>query len=151
MNLEAALQGCFTLPSQGKFNTRAMGSLRLTCQVEKAEFADIVRPSGDIDLSTTSILGHALATAFSQGRHVIVDLSEVTYLDSTGLRELLAHHRIFRENDRLMVLANPKQPAQITIDRLNLYQVIPVFSSIETAQDSLKGASRLSRSPFPQL
>ena len=94
MNLEASRQGCFTLPSQGKFNTRAMGSLRLTCQVEKAEFADIVRPSGDVDLSTTSILGHALATAFSQGRHVIVDLSEVTYLDSTGLRELLAHHRI---------------------------------------------------------
>jgi anti-anti-sigma factor len=74
-----------------------MRSLRLTCQIEAAPLADVVRPSGEVDLSTISILGHALAAAFSRGRDVIVDLSEVTYIDSRGLGELLAHHRIYRE------------------------------------------------------
>ena len=119
-----------------------MASRFLKCQVEDAPFANIVRPSGEIDLSTIPILLHALATAFSRGHPVIVDLGEVTYIDSAGFGELLAHRRIYRDSDRLMVLANLKQPVQTVIDRLNLYQVIPVFSSIESAKNSLKTARR---------
>lgn len=120
---------------------------RLTCQVDEAPFAAIVRPSGEVDLSTLSILRHALARAFSLGRNVIVDLGQVTYIDSLGFRELLAHRRIYRQNDRIMVVADPRQ-VQSVFDRLNLYQVIPVFSSIEAARDSLRRASRPSRFPL---
>ena len=127
---------------------RAMVTPRLTCQVDEATFAAIIRPSGEVDLSTVLILRHALATAYSRGHHVIVDLSEVTFLDSTGFRELLAHHRIYHNNDRLMVLAKPTQPVQTVIDRLNVYRVIPVFSSSETARDSLRRPFSLNRSPF---
>lgn len=119
-----------------------MSSRLLTCQVDEASLANIVHPSGEVDLSTVSILRQALTTALSLGRHVIVDLSDVTYIDSTGFRELLAHRRIYRENDRLMVLANPQHQVQDVIDTLNFYQVIPVFPSIDTAQNSLKGAPR---------
>jgi len=126
----------------GKVNMPTMTGRLLKCQVDEAPFANIIRPSGEVDLSTVSILGHALATAFSRGRHVIVDLSEVTYIDSTGFRELLAHRRIYHENDRFMVLANPTQPVQTVIDRLNLYEVVPVFPSIESAKNSLNTAPR---------
>jgi anti-sigma B factor antagonist len=97
---------------------------------------NIVRPSGDVDLSTIPILRRALATAFSLGRHVIVDLSAVTYIDSTGFSELLAHRRIYQDSNRRMVLAKATQPVQTVMDRLNVYQVIPVFSSIESAKQS---------------
>jgi len=119
-----------------------MASHFLKCQVDEAPFANIVRPSGEVDLSTILILRHALATAFSRGRHAIVDLSEVTYIDSTGFRELLAHRRIYHENDHLMVLANPTQPVQTVIDRLNSYEVVPAFPSIESAKNSLNAAPR---------
>jgi anti-anti-sigma factor len=122
----------------GKVNMPTMTGRLLKCQIDEAMFANIIRPSGEIDLSTVSILGRALATAFSRGRHVIIDLSEVTYIDSTGFREILAHCRIYHENDRRMVLANAKEPVQHVIDRLNLYQAIPVFSSVETAANSLE-------------
>lgn len=128
-----------------KSTQRAMGGHFLKCQVDEAPVANVIRPSGEVDLSTVSILRQALTTALSLGRHVIVDLSGVTYIDSTGFRELLAHRRIYRENDRLMVLANPRRPVQDVIDTLNFYQVIPVYSSIDTAQHSLMGASRPAR------
>jgi anti-anti-sigma factor len=119
-----------------------MASPPLKCQVDEAPFATIVRPYGEIDLSTVLILRRALATAFSLGRHVIVDLSGVTYIDTTGYREFLAHRRIYEKSDRSMVLASAKQHVETVFDRLNIYRVIPIFSSIEHAQHSLAGTSR---------
>jgi anti-sigma B factor antagonist len=116
----------------------------LNCQLDEAPFANIVHPQGEIDLSTVPVLRGALTTAVSLGRHVIVDLSDVTFIDSTGFRELLVHRRICRENDRLMVLVNPKERVQRVIDMLNFFQMIPVYASMETAQIQLKGV------PLPQ-
>jgi anti-anti-sigma factor len=114
----------------------------LECEVNETPVANIVRPAGEVDLSTVSILRHALATAVALGRHVVVDLSDVTFIDSTGFRELLIHRRMCREDDRLMVLVNPRPPVQNVIDTLNFYQMIPVFPSLDVAQNTLKTASR---------
>jgi anti-anti-sigma factor len=120
-----------------------MGDVRLTCQVDDAPFASIIRLSGEVDLSTIPTLRHALATAFSLGRHAIVDLANVTYIDSSGFRELLAHHRIYQKSDRLMVVVNPRQPNPNAFDKLNPYQIIPVALSLEIAKDLLKRTPRL--------
>ena len=111
----------------------------LNCQVDEAPVANIVHPHGEIDLSTVPILRGALAEAVSLGRHIIVDLSDVTFIDSTGFREFLVHRRVCRENDRLMVLVNPRERVQHVIDMLNFFQMIPVFPSMDAAQTSLKG------------
>ena len=116
-----------------------MENALLNCQVDEAPVANIVRPSGEIDLSTVPILRHALTEAVSLGRHIIVDLSDVSFIDSTGFRELLIHRRVCRENDRLMVLVNPPEQVLHVIDTLNFFQMIPVYKSMETAQTSLKG------------
>jgi anti-sigma B factor antagonist len=115
-----------------------MASTILSCQVDEAPVANIVRPAGEIDLSTVPILRQALATVVSLGRHIIVDLSDVTFIDSTGFREFLIHRRVCRENDRLMVLVSPKERVQRVIDMLNFFRMIPVYQSMETAQTSLK-------------
>ena len=111
----------------------------LTCQVNEASFANVVHPHGEIDLSTVPILRGALGDAVALGRHVIVDLTDVTFIDSTGFREFLVHRRVCRENDRLMVLVNPRDRVQHVIETLNFFQMIPVFPSMDAAQTSLKG------------
>lgn len=127
-----------------------MGDVRLTCQVDEAPFASIIRLSGEVDLSTIPTLRRVLATTFSLGRHAIVDLANVTYIDSSGFRELLAHRRIYQKSDRLMVVVNPRQPTPSAFDKLNLYQIIPVALSIEIAQDLLKRAPRVGHSFFSE-
>ena len=114
----------------------------LQCEVNEAPFANIVCPSGEVDFSTVSTLRRALATAVALGRHVVVDLRDVTFMDSTGFRELLIHRRMCREDDRLMVLASPRPPVKSVIETLNFYQMIPVFPSLEAAQNSLKTSPR---------
>jgi anti-sigma B factor antagonist len=115
-----------------------MANQLLHCRLDEASFANIVRPDGEIDLSTVPILRRALAEAVALGRHVIVDLSGVTFIDSTGFREFLAHRRVCRENDRFMVLVNPKDRVRRVINMLNFFQMIPVYPTLEAAQTSLK-------------
>jgi anti-anti-sigma factor len=52
-----------------------------------------VRVAGDIDLSTADKLGEALEDAVGRSREVRVDLAEVTFLDSTGIRALVQGYR----------------------------------------------------------
>ena len=55
----------------------------------------IVRATGELDLATTEALQKALQHAFDGNTaSVILDVSEVTFIDSIGLRSLLwaAHH-----------------------------------------------------------
>lgn len=53
-----------------------------------------VRVTGDVDLATADKVGVALDDALAKaGREIWVDLSAVTFLDSTGIRALVQGHR----------------------------------------------------------
>jgi anti-sigma B factor antagonist len=52
-----------------------------------------VKVTGDIDLATADKVGEALTEALAKGTAVWVDLSAVTFLDSTGIRALVQAHR----------------------------------------------------------
>ena len=52
-----------------------------------------VKLTGDIDLATADKVGEALTDALTLGKQVWVDLSAVTFLDSTGIRALVQAHR----------------------------------------------------------
>jgi anti-sigma B factor antagonist len=52
-----------------------------------------VKVTGDIDLATADKVGEALTEALTKKSEVWVDLSGVTFLDSTGIRALVQAHR----------------------------------------------------------
>jgi anti-anti-sigma factor len=59
----------------------------------------LVIAKGDIDHSTCSAFENVLTEAISQGDHVLmVDLSEVTYIDSGGLSVLFSAGRQVRDD-----------------------------------------------------
>jgi anti-sigma B factor antagonist len=61
---------------------------------EPLEDAIIVRATGEIDMSTVDVLRRELDTARAQAPTALLDLSAVTFIDSTGLQLLLeASHR----------------------------------------------------------
>jgi anti-anti-sigma factor len=56
--------------------------------------AHIVVVSGELDLTSTGDLRRRLEAALTQGRpRLVVDLSNVTHMDSSGLAELLSAHQ----------------------------------------------------------
>ena len=61
--------------------------LRIT--VEPLEDGRLIRAVGEVDLSTAAALGQELAAARVEADTVLLDLSDVTFMDSTGLHLLL--------------------------------------------------------------
>ena len=50
----------------------------------------VVRPEGELDLACAGELRAAIDAAFASGRPTLVDLTGLTFIDSTGLSCLLA-------------------------------------------------------------
>ncbi|WP_091646404.1 STAS domain-containing protein [Micromonospora pallida] len=72
----------------------------------------VLTPSGELDMSTVGSLEAALTAALNRPdlRECLVDLAEVSFLDSTGLRALIEGFSLARERGRSLRVANP-QPA----------------------------------------
>jgi anti-sigma B factor antagonist len=66
--------------------------------------------SGELDLSAAPRLGDALSNVADDAVLVILDLSELTFMDSSGLHTILTAHARLRGADRRLVLV-PGQPA----------------------------------------
>jgi anti-anti-sigma factor len=56
---------------------------------EHADFHDVIHVYGDVDLSNSSELEHAISGLRSVDRGVVVDLSNCVYMDSTALTVLV--------------------------------------------------------------
>lgn len=98
----------------------------------------VVKPHGEIDAVTAPKLGRRLLLLADEGKTwVVVDLSSVTFIDSTGLGVLLNALRSLGRRDGRLVLVCPNdrvlRPFQITglIDRM------PIFPSREAALGGL--------------
>jgi anti-sigma B factor antagonist len=71
--------------------------LRVTA--EPAEHSRLIRADGEIDLSTVAALRRELDTAREEGVPVTLDLSGITFIDSTGLALLLEASRSSATSD----------------------------------------------------
>jgi stage II sporulation protein AA (anti-sigma F factor antagonist) len=67
----------------------------------------VIKPEGEIDLSNADRLRSALAAMPAEGE-VVVDLSEVTFLDSTALNALVAGHLVRKRSGGSILLLNPR-------------------------------------------
>ena len=65
----------------------------LRCDVEQAGAAVVVRAAGELDVATLqSLAGPLGALDPPDGRPVVIDLTGVSFMDSTGLRLLIAEN-----------------------------------------------------------
>jgi anti-sigma B factor antagonist len=77
---------------------------RMTTEREDGRL--LVRVEGEIDLSNVHVLEREIELAVTGSPHVVIDLSEVAYIDSQGLRLLSQlSKRLTREGSTLQVVA----------------------------------------------
>lgn len=109
----------FTLDRQEKYNTIKLNMEKLDSTVApelKSEF---------------------LAVADQGVPNIIVDLSEVKYVDSSGLSALLVGNRIFTENNGVFILACVSDHAMKLITISQLDKVLTIIPSVEEAVDAI--------------
>jgi anti-anti-sigma factor len=81
------------------------------CDVSRESDTANVRTVGELDLATAPVLSAQIADLRQAGcRHVIIDLSDLTFIDSTGLRLILERYAESRQDGFTMALL-PGPPA----------------------------------------
>ena len=109
----------------------------LECRSELLSDAVILYVSGEADMETAAILEHALGAAVESGRHIVVDLSGIRYIDCFSFR-VLDTVRSTSDGGRRLVLSVPAPRIRRIIDILHFDQVIPVFPSTELALEFVR-------------
>ena len=71
--------------------------------------------------------------------NVVLDLTRVTWIDSTGLGELIASLSSIKKNGGNLVLTNIQAPVQSLLKMTNLDQIFETFDNVDDAVSELKG------------
>ncbi|MCL5997655.1 MAG: STAS domain-containing protein [Chloroflexi bacterium] len=123
-------------------NVRELTFTPVMEQTDKAQKPiPIMQVSGRLDASTVSILERALLRAFSLGaKAIVIDMGEVTYISSSGLRVLLTARRQARERggDILLCALSPN-----VRDVLDMVGFTALFSICSTLDDAKQMAGHL--------
>lgn len=86
-----------------------------------------VKVEGELDLSTSRALDETLRREIDAGSRIVVDLSEITFIDSTGLNTLMAALRASSMNGGALAVS-PSLPAQVrrVLEITGLSKVLPI-------------------------
>ncbi len=118
----------------------------LTIDIKKDREGDalVFRLRGSFDIATAPSVRAALMDAANEGKHdLIVDLSGVEFLDSTGLGALIGSHRRASENGGHVTLVVADGPISRLLNITGLLRVFPVY---RTMADALAGRERVEAS-----
>ncbi len=89
----------------------------------------VVAASGEVDMATVGGLSLALEQAAASGAEVWVDLTDVDFIDSTGLSALVVAHRAMSDGPARFAVICPDGPARRALDVCGLGELLHVFSS----------------------
>jgi anti-sigma B factor antagonist len=101
----------------------------------------VVVVTGEIDMATAPMLGRELTAAIESGDGpVVLDLSDVTFFDSSGLRvAIVAHRDLGEKNRRLAVVCKPEGHVRRTFALAGLADVLDLHPSRDAALADLTG------------
>jgi len=109
----------------------------LTIEVRHEQGRSIVTAAGDIDISTVTRLRECLFEMAASGAPLVVDLDQVSFIDSVGLAVLVgAANRAAANGGRLQVAcARPKIRQLMLLTGLD--RTLPLASTLDEALEAL--------------
>jgi anti-anti-sigma factor len=85
----------------------------------------------DIDLRLSALTAESKAS-------ILVDLSQVSFLASIGIRTLLTTARLLRQRGGKMALLNPQSLVEEVLKVTGIESIIPIFHDLDAASAALK-------------
>lgn len=99
-----------------------------------------LRVAGRLDSSSASALARRCAEVQGEGKHLVLNLEQVSFIASSGIGALLAVAEQFRESGRELRLVALSPAVDSVIRLLNLDQFLRIEDSEDTALSTLKAA-----------
>jgi anti-anti-sigma factor len=98
-----------------------------------AEYGWLVEVCGEVDIATSPHLREALAQRPPAGALLLVDLTDVTFIDSSGLSVLLTLHRDVKAAGERLAVVCPDGPARLLFEVTGVEAELPLFPTREAA------------------
>lgn len=90
---------------------------------------------------SAQFFAQTLERALSADRgHVIVDFSQINYIDSTGIGELVGYLGQFKNQKRKLILVNPSERIVKLLQVARLAELFPIHPTVEAAIAAERGA-----------
>jgi anti-sigma B factor antagonist len=125
------------LPDRDDYRPPAAGT------VETMSRSEVLALEGELDLHASRALAPRLSEMAADGdlSLLVVDLSEVTFIDSSGLGAILqAHRRLSRQGRAVAVVAPKGSAAAVVIELAGLTSILRLAHSREAALQAEAGA-----------
>lgn len=104
--------------------------------------ATIVTVGGELDATTSGRFGRFVQRSRHPGDHLVLDLAELSFMDSSGLRELLSANRDTRRDGATLRLASVQHAPARIIKITGIGSYLPVHPTLEQAVSVVISATR---------
>src|SRR4051794_28378505 len=114
------------------------GAPPLDVKVTPASHGATVSIAGELDIATVPRVREALASPVVAGAEaVVVDLTEVSFMDSTGLAALLELQRALTARGGRLAIACPEGPARLLLDVTGVADKLELHPTLAGAEAAI--------------
>ena len=107
----------------------------LDVDVSGTAYGALVAIAGELDLATVAQVREAFASeALEHADAVVVDLTEVAFMDSTGLSALLTFESDLGARRRRLAIACPEGAARLVLDVAGVAERLPLYPTRAEAE-----------------
>lgn len=108
-----------------------------TVSVRKEGDRTQVTVKGELDLATAPVLANQLLNVIANfGGDVVIDMSLVSFIDSTGFSVLVSHHLALQAKDRNLTLLNPTSTARRLMQITGLTDMFTIEPNLDPGTDA---------------
>ncbi len=108
--------------------------MELDLRVQRHDDRAVVHISGEVDLATCPQLRDVLAELVDRGvHHLIVDLEQVSFLDSSGIGVLIGVLRRLREHGGSLHLTAPRPHVRRVLELTGITTLLPTYATLDEA------------------
>jgi anti-sigma B factor antagonist len=104
----------------------------MSYRIEENTDYTIVYLSGEVDLSRSPLARKMILDCLQERHNLMVDLSEVSYIDSSGVASLVEGFQVSRQKALDFALIGVSDAAMSVLRLARLDQVFPIFDSLQT-------------------
>jgi anti-sigma B factor antagonist len=104
------------------------------CKIEPHGDFALVRVRGEVDLSWSQQVRKTILDALGKSKGVGVDLSEVSYIDSSGIAALVEGFQSARGKGQKFALIAASAPVRSVLELARLDRVFPMVDTLEAAR-----------------
>ena len=94
---------------------------------------------GDLDIVGAREIDLPFSTLAGSTNKLLVDLSQVDFLSSIGIRTLMLNAQVVKRRGGMIVLLNPQPIVEKILQTSGTDQIIPIFKESESALAALRG------------